>query len=162
MPSKIIVVEVDDESLRRVGQWPWRRDQLARLIDALAAARVVGLDILLSEPDRLSPAALLSGSPNLAPEIKQAVSALPQPDAILARSMAGVPVVLAAASRSAGDGEPRMPVAPTPVFEAGIDPRPGLPHYRSVAWPLPEFVAAARGVGLVSVLSEPSWRSVRC
>jgi adenylate cyclase len=90
-PSQIIVVDVDDESLRRVGQWPWRRDRLARLIDAVAGARVVGLDILLTEPDRLSPEAPLSDWPNLAPEIKLAVSALPQPDAILAKSMAAIP-----------------------------------------------------------------------
>jgi signal transduction histidine kinase len=152
---QIIVVDVDDESLRRVGQWPWRRDQLARLIDAAAGARVVGLDILLTEPDRLSPGALLADWPNLAPEIKNAVSALPQPDAILARSMAAVPVVLAAAARAVGDDRPTLPVATTPVFETGDDPRPGLPRYRSVDWPLPEYVAASRGIGLVSSLSEP-------
>jgi hypothetical protein len=41
-----------------------------------------------------------------------------------------------------------MPFATTPVFEAGVDPRAALPRYRSVAWP-------SRGLGLVSVLSEP-------
>jgi signal transduction histidine kinase len=155
LPSQIVVVDVDDESLRRFGQWPWRRDRLAHMIDALAGARVVGLDILLTEPDRLSPGAVLSDWPDLAPEIKLAVSALPQPDAILARAMAGVPVVLAAAAGDAGDEAPGMPVASTPVFEAGVDPRPGLPRYRSLAWPLSGLVAAARGVGLVYMLSEP-------
>jgi hypothetical protein len=64
-------------------------------------------------------------------------------------------VVLAAARRSLGEEEPRRPFATTQVFEAGVDPRPALPRHRSVAWPLPEFVAASRGLGLVSVLSEP-------
>ncbi|HYM03179.1 MAG TPA: CHASE2 domain-containing protein, partial [Stellaceae bacterium] len=153
--SHVVVVDIDDESLRRVGQWPWRRDQLARLIDAVAGARVVGLDILLTEPDRLSPEALLSALPSLRPEIKLAVSALPEPDAKLATSMAAVPVVLAAAAGIQSDRDPRAPIETTPVFETGIDPRPGLAHYRSVAWPLPPLVAAARGIGLVSVLSEP-------
>ncbi len=151
----IVVIDVDDDSLRRVGQWPWRRDQLARLIDAAAGARVIGLDILLTEPDRLSPAALLKDWPDLAPEVKAGVSALPQPDKVLAGSMAGVPVVLAAAAQSSGDDVPSPPVAMTPVFEAGTDPRPGLPHYPSVAWPLPEHIAASRGIGLVSALAEP-------
>jgi signal transduction histidine kinase len=154
-PSQIVVIDIDEESLRRVGQWPWRRDRLARLIETAAAARVVGLDILLTEPDRLSPEILLDQWPGLAPEVKAAVAALPQPDAILAKSLAAVPVVLAAAARIDGDDAPAMPMAKTPIFEIGTDPRGTLPRYRSVGWPLPEHVAAARGVGLVSSLSEP-------
>jgi signal transduction histidine kinase len=154
-PSQVVVIDIDDESLRRIGQWPWRRDRLARLIDAAAAARVVGLDILLTEPDRLSPGILLDQWPDLTPEVKAEVSALPQPDAILAKSLAAVPVVLAAAARTDGDDRPTALIAKTPIFELGSDPRGALPRYRSVAWPLPEYAAAAHGVGLVSSLSEP-------
>ena len=154
-PSQVVVIDIDDESLRRLGQWPWRRDRLARLIDAAAAARVVGLDILLTEPDRLSPGILLDQWPGLPPEVKAEVSALPEPDAILAKSLAAVPVVLAAAARTDGDDGPAPLIAKTPIFELGSDPRGGLPRYGSVAWPLPEHVAVARGVGLVSSLSEP-------
>ena len=153
--SQVVVIDIDDESLRRVGQWPWRRDRLARLIDTAATARVIGLDILLTEPDRLSPAILLDQLPGLAPEVKAAVAALPQPDAILAKSMTAAPVVLAAAARTDGEDEPTVLGGKTPIFEIGSDPRSGLPRYRSVTWPLPEHVAAARGVGLVSSLSEP-------
>ncbi|HEY4264101.1 MAG TPA: CHASE2 domain-containing protein, partial [Micropepsaceae bacterium] len=154
LPSPTILVDVDDESLRRVGQWPWRRDQIAQMIDAAAGARVVGLDILLTEQDRLSPKALLSDLPNIPPEIVQALSALPQSDAVLAKSLSRVPVVLAAAARTAGDDPSRAPVAMAPIFETGVDPRPAMPRYRSVAWPLPELVAASRGIGLVSEVSE--------
>jgi signal transduction histidine kinase len=153
--SQVVLVDVDDESLAHVGQWPWRRDRLARLITAVAGARVVGLDILLTEPDRLSPEALLSDWPDLAADAKEAVAELPRPDAVLATSMAGVKLVLAAAARSGGYDRPLNPVAATPIFETGSDPRPTLPRYRSMAWPLPAFVAASRGVGLVSALSEP-------
>jgi adenylate cyclase len=49
---KVVVVAIDDESLQRYGRWPWSRTLLARLTDTLAkdGASVVGLDILLSEP----------------------------------------------------------------------------------------------------------------
>jgi CHASE2 domain-containing sensor protein len=49
---KAVVVAIDDESLQRYGRWPWSRTLLARLTDTLAkeGASVVGLDILLSEP----------------------------------------------------------------------------------------------------------------
>src|SRR5215207_5274819 len=54
--SPIRVVAVDDESLQRLGQWPWPRVELAALIDKLTAAEAaaVVLDVLFAEPERAS------------------------------------------------------------------------------------------------------------
>ncbi len=45
--ATLTVVEIDAESLRAAGTWPWGRDQFARVIDNLndAGAKVVGLDV---------------------------------------------------------------------------------------------------------------------
>jgi signal transduction histidine kinase len=50
--STVVLITVDDESLQRYGRWPWSRTLLAKLTNNLVkgGARVVGLDILLSEP----------------------------------------------------------------------------------------------------------------
>lgn len=50
--SDVVVVTLDDESLQRYGRWPWSRTLLAKLTTNLfkGGAKVVGLDILLSEP----------------------------------------------------------------------------------------------------------------
>jgi len=55
--SDIIIVAIDDASITSIGRWPWRRAVLAELIDRIAAGkpRVIGLDIILSEPDLRSP-----------------------------------------------------------------------------------------------------------
>ena len=52
------IVDIDEESLKEVGQWPWPRTVLAALVDKLAAngAAAIGLDIVFPEPDRMSPA----------------------------------------------------------------------------------------------------------
>ncbi|MBL7714873.1 MAG: adenylate/guanylate cyclase domain-containing protein [Bdellovibrionales bacterium] len=52
--TKVIIVDVDNESLTRFGRWPWRRDLTAGLIQRTfdAGAKVVGLDIVFSEEDR--------------------------------------------------------------------------------------------------------------
>src|SRR5215831_17843755 len=50
---RTLVIDIDSESIHRIGQWPWPRDQLAGLVEAAAGARVVGIDFLLAEPDRL-------------------------------------------------------------------------------------------------------------
>ena len=50
----IIIVAIDDYSLAQLGRWPWPRKLHATLLDRLttAGARRVGLDIILSEPER--------------------------------------------------------------------------------------------------------------
>jgi len=130
--DRTLVVDIDGDSLRHLGQWPWPRDKLARLVDLAATARVVGIDLLLSEPDRLAD----GGN---------------QTDAILAASLRRVPVVLAAAADPAREFAGRPVPGTTPVLEAGDDPRPDLPHYRSVFWPQPALADAAAGIGLVTV-----------
>ena len=51
---RIVVVDVDERSLSVLGQWPWRRDRLAALVDRLRdlGARTIALDFVFSEPDR--------------------------------------------------------------------------------------------------------------
>lgn len=54
------VIALDDESLARLGQWPWPRALVARLVRRLGEAGVaaIAFDIVFSEPDRTSPARL--------------------------------------------------------------------------------------------------------
>lgn len=55
--SRVIVVDVDERSLSKYGQWPWRRDVVAQLVTRLrdAGASVVALDVMFPEPDRAAP-----------------------------------------------------------------------------------------------------------
>jgi len=65
---RVAIVDVDDRSLTSIGQWPWRRDVVARLITRLrdAGASAIALDIIFAERDRddqpgSSPDAVLAG-----------------------------------------------------------------------------------------------------
>ena len=51
------VIDIDDETIRRYGQWPWPRTDIARLTDELgkAGAAVIAYDSGFSEADRTSP-----------------------------------------------------------------------------------------------------------
>src|SRR5262249_5370322 len=61
------IVDIDEQSLEKLGQWPWPRTLIARLVDRLAdaGAAVVVFDILFPEPDRMAPANLQSMLPDL-------------------------------------------------------------------------------------------------
>jgi CHASE2 domain-containing sensor protein len=52
--NRVVIVDVDERSLSRIGQWPWRRDVVARLIDRLRemGASTIALDIIFAEADR--------------------------------------------------------------------------------------------------------------
>ncbi|CCO22140.1 CHASE2 domain-containing protein [Maridesulfovibrio hydrothermalis] len=52
-----VIVDIDDESLAELGQWPWPRYRMALLLAKIqqAGALATGLDILIGEPDRTSP-----------------------------------------------------------------------------------------------------------
>ena len=57
VPVPVRIVDIDDASLERIGQWPWPRSRVADMVDRLheAGAAVVVFDILFAEPDRTSP-----------------------------------------------------------------------------------------------------------
>jgi adenylate cyclase len=50
---QVAIVAIDEQSLAAFGRWPWPRSVLARVVRALAdnGAKVIGLDIILSEPE---------------------------------------------------------------------------------------------------------------
>ena len=64
--GRVVIVDVDERSLSTIGQWPWRRDVVARLVAQLRdlGASVVALDIIFAEPDRDSTIQLSGGQPN--------------------------------------------------------------------------------------------------
>ena len=56
----VTIVDIDEYSLERFGQWPWPRYRVALLLQKIhmAGARAVGIDILFAEPDGTSPLVL--------------------------------------------------------------------------------------------------------
>ncbi|MDR3607911.1 MAG: adenylate/guanylate cyclase domain-containing protein [Oligoflexia bacterium] len=63
--NKIVIVDVDGASLDALGRWPWHRDVVAAVIDTIFSygAKVVGLDMVFSEPDRRIPEELANALP---------------------------------------------------------------------------------------------------
>ena len=59
--SDVVVVDVDEASIKALGQWPWPRDMIADLTDRLGllGAAAIVFDITFSEADRTSPSKIL-------------------------------------------------------------------------------------------------------
>lgn len=55
--ERIVIVDIDERSLREIGRWPWSRDktaQLTRILIEQYGAAAVGFDVLFAEPDESS------------------------------------------------------------------------------------------------------------
>ena len=112
MPVKI--VDLDDESLARIGQWPWPRTEVADLLDRLAAAgaAAIAFDMVFAEPDRSSPEQALKLWPATLEvlALRDSVAVLPSHDSILAKAIEQAPVVtgfVLTNDQIAADGSPR-------------------------------------------------------
>lgn len=59
--DNIAIVDIDEKSLKELGQWPWSRDVVAKILQNLTIAEVgiIGLDIVFAEVDNSSPKKVL-------------------------------------------------------------------------------------------------------
>ena len=55
--DNIVIVDIDEKSIKVLGQWPWERDKIAHILQNLSkhGAGIIGLDIVFSEQDKTSP-----------------------------------------------------------------------------------------------------------
>lgn len=98
--ERILIVEIDDESLRDLGRWPWPRNVHGALLERLAAARprAIGYDVLLLEPsedDMAVAAAMKRTGPVLLPALvlrDRGDDELIRPTPVLAQGAAAVGV----------------------------------------------------------------------
>lgn len=155
--APVRIIDIDDESLQRLGQWPWPRTRVAELISRLqeAQASAIAVDILFAEPDRTSPKAALDAW-GASARIREAVSGLPDHDTVLADVIGKGRVVLGVSLDRQMDA-PATPVT-TPfaatsaaryasVGESAL----GYVHqFSSARTALPMFVEQAAGNGAMT------------
>jgi len=155
-PVPVRVVDIDDRSLERHGQWPWPRTLLARLVDRLSeqGAAVIALDIIFSEPDRSSPdaiAELWSDLPGF-DDVKARLAGLPSHDSLFAEALARARVITGfVLTDQAGTPEPPVKAG---FASAGDDPRLFLPDFHGSVVTLPELSAAVAGEGALNMVPE--------
>jgi adenylate cyclase len=149
MPVRI--VDIDDASLERLGQWPWPRTIVAELVDRLtdAGAAVIAFDIVFAEPDRTSPSRVLDLWPQTGAveELRARIGELPDHDDVLADAVAASNVVTGYAMSHTGGVLPELKAG---FAFAGPDPQPFIPGWRGAIVNLPRIEAVAGGNGSFS------------
>ena len=149
------IVDIDEESLKRVGQWPWPRTVLADLVDKLAAggAAAIGFDMVFPEPDRMSPANALHFWPKseLLATLEAEVEKLTTNDQVFAEAIGKAPVVLGFISTPQGTSQPETKAS---FAYGGDDPALFAPYYLAAAASLKELQDKEQGTGSLNWIPE--------
>jgi adenylate cyclase len=150
--AAVRVVDIDEESIRRLGQWPWPRTDIARLTERLgnAGAAVIAFDMVFSEPDRTSPARIadrMLRDGEDGPAVT-ALMQLPDHDARLAAAFGRAPVVMGYFLVREQGRETPLPKAGFAV--AGSPPDAAVASYGGAIQSLPPLRDAAAGSGFIS------------
>ena len=154
--APVRIIDIDEESLKRIGQWPWSRDVLAALTERLTelGAASIAFDFVFSEPDRTSPSILMkrwAATPGF-PTASVAAQELPDYDQRFAEAIASGPVVLSMALvGSEGHG---VPTPKAGIALLGTDPTGSVSQFPGAITSLPKLEEAAKGVGNFSITGE--------
>jgi adenylate cyclase len=148
------VVDIDEESLAKVGRWPWPRTRVAELLQALTkdGAAAVAFDVLFAEPDDTS---LEEVAKQLSPDDAEKLSAIaggrPTNDQVFAAALKQSPSVLSVAL---GGGTSKTLPSKAGFANAGDDPRPFLTGFEVTSRNLPQFEEVAKGIGAYNWLAD--------
>jgi adenylate cyclase len=147
------VVDIDDASLARYGQWPWPRTRLATLTTKLQqlGAAAIGFDILFAEADQTSPEEIVKRLPE--GEERQTLAAIfnhgRSHGEAFAEALRQAPSIIAFVPTNGGS-EP-APKQKSGFATAGDDPVQFLPPFDSAVVPLPELAQAASGLAAITL-----------
>ena len=148
------IVDIDEASLKKLGQWPWPRTELAKLVNELSelGAAAIAFDIIFPEPDRLSPDRILSDpaiTQLLDPTTLNPSTVFPNNDQIFAKAILGRRVVLAYAG---GMGATVKPPRPKAGFaQTGLPALNAVPALVLVHPNIEILEKAADGLGIINI-----------
>ena len=150
----VIIVDLDENSLRRVGQWPWPRDIMADLITKLEdlGAKVVAFDIVFAESDRTSPLRIAERLPEGEDYLvaKNVIRTLPDNDAVFAKAIRKTGNIVTGFTSAKANQTRRVPYQPVELTFLMKDKEKFLENVfnrTGVATNLPIFSQAAAGNG---------------
>ena len=148
------VIDIDDESLNRLGQWPWARTTIAEITQRLAEAGavVISYDIVFSEADRTSPSFVVDRlkSQGVPSEQTDFISRFDSHDDILGATISNLPVVTGYFMVNSDNGL-KPPTKWSMSYTSFDEPIDLLTPYFGATPNLPVIDEGASGSGFVSV-----------
>jgi len=150
----VVIVDIDEASLKAIGQWPWPRTTVADLVTQITklGAVAIGFDIIFPEPDRMSPAIAEQSFRGIDAETRAKLDRLPSNDEVLAEAIKHSKVVVG----QAGTNTPEPKTAAEAALQTGFairgpDAKQYVVTFAGLLRNVPVIEQAAAGRGLFSI-----------
>ncbi|HNX68079.1 MAG TPA: adenylate/guanylate cyclase domain-containing protein [Candidatus Omnitrophota bacterium] len=151
--TPVRIIDIDDESLSKLGQWPWPRNLLAKLVTRLSrgGAKSIVFDGVFAEADRTSPRNIIPTWPDdpILTLVRSEIDKIPDHDEVFAKAITKAPVVLAFGLINQRNS--KLPVMKTGFLEHGMRQDKAIdyiePIYKGAVVNLPALEKASRGNG---------------
>lgn len=152
----VTIVDIDDKSLEKLGQWPWPRTRIADLVSELTrlGAVVIAFDVVFAEPDRLNPDAVADTLRNLDEATRERLRALPSNDQVLADAIRASRVVLGESGLTEELTALDKTLPETGLAMLGEEPQRFMFHFAGLLRNTPVLEHAAAGRGLFTIHPE--------
>src|SRR5580692_7350715 len=153
----VVIVDIDEDSLKAIGQWPWPRTTIADLVARITqlGGLAIGFDVIFAEPDRMSPAVAEHSFRGIDADTRAKLDSLPSNDEVLADAIKQSRVVVGQAGAAAATPTPQAEMALQTGFAVrGPDPAPYVVTFPGLLRNVPVIEEAAAGRGLFSINPE--------
>ena len=146
----VVIVDIDEKSLHREGQWPWPRNKVAKVIQNLTAseAGIIGLDIVFSEADQTSPR-------RIAKQLQLPERSLEDYDLTLAQSIAAAPLIGGYFFDEQQVETPQTPLIPAVFIEKGATSKNLIPSPAHLVLNIPLLQDAFYSSGFLNNTPDP-------
>jgi adenylate cyclase len=152
----VTIVDIDEKSLAKLGQWPWPRTRIADMVSSLTGlgAVAIAFDVMFAEPDRLNPDVAADTFRNLDEATRDKLRALPSNDQVFADAMRHSRVILGETGLPYIVAEPDETLPVTGLATLGEDPQRFLFEFPGLLRNTQVLERAAGGRGLLTINPE--------
>ena len=153
--SEVVIIDIDENSLGKFGQFPWNRLVFAKILDQLNTSnpKAIGFDIFFTEKDRQSPEAIIK-SYNLIPSDIANIEKLKSPDDVFSEKLKENNSIIAVLGSNVPSHSNYDRKAKARFLSKGGDPKQFTYSYPHSIGSLEELESNVKGLGSISFLDQ--------
>ena len=153
--SNVVIIDIDEQSLGKFGQFPWNRRVFAKILDQLNFhnPKAIGFDIFFTEKDKQSPEAIIK-SYGLIPSDVANIQNLKSPDDIFSEKLKESKSIIAVLGSNVPSHSNYNRKAKARFLSKGGDPKDFTYSYPHSIGSLKKLEKNVEGLGSISFLDQ--------
>ncbi len=153
--SDVVIIDIDEQSLGKFGQFPWNRRVFAKILDQLNIhnPKAIGFDIFFTEKDKQSPEAIIK-SYGLIPSDVADIQNLQSPDDIFSEKLKESKSIIAVLGSNVPSHTNYDRKAKARFLSKGGDPKDFTYSYPHSIGSLEKLEKNVKGLGSISFLDQ--------